>query len=339
MPNPTFAAQLGMQAASQATSGIFGLLMGNMENKRQLAQQERLQQLQIKGSKELSDYQLQQQMKLWEQTNYKAQMEQLEKAGLNPALLYGMSGGGGTTAAAAAGGMPTSTQPHKTPILESMGMGMQMQLMNAQRRDLEASAKLKEAQADKTSGVDTQEAQTRIQSMTQGIQNQKAQEALTWVQREIAQVQASVQRQTMQEAMETITNLAHKTYEEVRELRIENDLSTEQFKDKVKLLKMEIAQIAVHNALMNAQKENVNQDTKNKIQEILESQQRVQTMAGQLMIAWDKLSLDTNQQRINWETYLEDDSWNFLKDMLPTWLIPIGKGFRAERTPIKGFNR
>ena len=38
---------------------------------------------------------------MWNYTNYENQKKHLEAAGLNPALLYGMSGGGGATAAGA----------------------------------------------------------------------------------------------------------------------------------------------------------------------------------------------------------------------------------------------
>ena len=38
---------------------------------------------------------------MWDYTNYENQKKHLEAAGLNPALLYGMSGGGGATAAGA----------------------------------------------------------------------------------------------------------------------------------------------------------------------------------------------------------------------------------------------
>ena len=40
---------------------------------------------------------------MWDYTNYENQKRHLENAGLNPALLYGMSGGGGATAAGAQG--------------------------------------------------------------------------------------------------------------------------------------------------------------------------------------------------------------------------------------------
>ena len=37
---------------------------------------------------------------MWDYTNYENQKKHLEEAGLNPALLYGMSGGGGAAATA-----------------------------------------------------------------------------------------------------------------------------------------------------------------------------------------------------------------------------------------------
>ena len=43
------------------------------------------------------DYSYGKQMDMWNATNYPAQVEQLNKAGLNPALEYGMKGGGGVT--------------------------------------------------------------------------------------------------------------------------------------------------------------------------------------------------------------------------------------------------
>ena len=95
------AAELGMQAASQAASGLIGtgmgLLLEGHNDRRQLRQQEKLQNLEIKGSKELTDYNAAKQLEMWKATNYPAQIEQMKLAGLNPALAYGMGGGGGVT--------------------------------------------------------------------------------------------------------------------------------------------------------------------------------------------------------------------------------------------------
>ena len=51
--------------------------------------------MQVAGNKELMDLGHKQQMQMWEDTNYAAQREQLRKAGLNPAMIYGGGGEGG----------------------------------------------------------------------------------------------------------------------------------------------------------------------------------------------------------------------------------------------------
>ena len=40
---------------------------------------------------------------MWEKTNYDAQVEQMKKAGLSPALMYGQAGAGGGTVSGAQG--------------------------------------------------------------------------------------------------------------------------------------------------------------------------------------------------------------------------------------------
>lgn len=107
---------------------------------------------------------------MWDYTNYENQVAHLEAAGLNPALLYGQGGGGGATAAGgnatagsgqSAGGANTGApQAIKSQIIEGAGMGIQLGLMNAQKRNLEADAAKKEADAAKTAGVDTELAKT-----------------------------------------------------------------------------------------------------------------------------------------------------------------------------------
>lgn len=107
---------------------------------------------------------------MWNYTNYENQVAHLEAAGLNPALLYGQGGGGGATAAGgnaiagsgqSAGGANTgSPQAIKSQIIEGAGMGIQLGLMNAQKRKLEADAAKNEADAAKTAGVDTELAKT-----------------------------------------------------------------------------------------------------------------------------------------------------------------------------------
>lgn len=118
---------------------------------------------------------------MWDYTNYENQVAHLKAAGLNPALLYGQGGGGGATAAGGnaiagsgqpAGGANTSApQAIRSQIIEGAGMGIQLGLMNAQKRNLEADAAKKEAEATKTAGVDTELAKTAAKLNETRIEN------------------------------------------------------------------------------------------------------------------------------------------------------------------------
>ena len=93
---------LGTAGAGLLGAGM-GLALENHEDQRQIAQQQKLQDMQISGNIQMQDYNYQKQMEMWNNTNYPAQVQQLGKAGLNPALLYGKGGGGGATTGSGAG--------------------------------------------------------------------------------------------------------------------------------------------------------------------------------------------------------------------------------------------
>nr|DAF24304.1 MAG TPA: DNA pilot protein [Microviridae sp.] len=118
---------------------------------------------------------------MWNYTNYENQVAHMKAAGLNPALLYGNGGGGGATAAGGTampgqgtpGSAPGGAGPQaiKSQIIEGTGMGIQLGLMNAQKRNLEADAAKKEAEATKTAGVDTELAKTAAKLNETKIEN------------------------------------------------------------------------------------------------------------------------------------------------------------------------
>jgi len=81
------------------------------------------------------------QMDMWNKTNYEAQLKHMKKAGINPALMYGMGGGGGTTAGSQGGGSAAggnAVQMHPIDIAN-------LALVKAQRDNIEADTKNKEA--------------------------------------------------------------------------------------------------------------------------------------------------------------------------------------------------
>lgn len=98
--------------------------------------------MQMDYEKEMTKFQRDQQMKLWEDTNYKAQMEQMRKAGLNPGLMY--EGGG-------QGGQTTPAGGASADVPENDGMGLQMGAQSAmQAAAMKAQIDLTKAQTEKT---------------------------------------------------------------------------------------------------------------------------------------------------------------------------------------------
>ena len=80
---------------------------------------------------------------MWEKTNYAAQIEQMKKANLSPALMYGQAGAGGGTVSGAQG------QGSSQPTDRSIEMKLKGQEMGLQLANLASQIKLNESQANK----------------------------------------------------------------------------------------------------------------------------------------------------------------------------------------------
>ena len=114
--------------------------------------------IQLKNQQQLNKQGQQLQMQTWRDTNYGAQMDMMKDAGLNPALMYGMSGGGGATTGSQGGGSAQGGNSH-APM--DIGASVQASLMMAQASKLKAETKEIEAKTDKV-GQDISESQQRV---------------------------------------------------------------------------------------------------------------------------------------------------------------------------------
>ena len=108
----------------------------------------------------------------WDYTNTENQVKHLKNAGLNIGLMYGQSGAGGMGASGGAH-QASPEQPQGNPV----GMAIQVQQLEQQRRMNDAQIALAKAQAQKAgaeatkiSGVDTQEALKRIEGIASQIE-------------------------------------------------------------------------------------------------------------------------------------------------------------------------
>lgn len=147
--------------ADTAISAGMGLLLQGHNDRRQLRQQKKLQDLQIKGSKEMTDYNTEAsrkaQMQMWEDTNYKAQREQLNKAGMSVGLMYGGGGGGGATtgAGATAGNVTGAMAPTGGgEVMAMRQMSLNQKMQEAQIEATKAQTAKTEVETEKIGGVD-----------------------------------------------------------------------------------------------------------------------------------------------------------------------------------------
>lgn len=169
----TSAASAGMGFIGNTLSQAFGLSWSPQKameeqwkyNKNIMALQNQYQQQAAEKSQQYAkDY--------WDYTNAENQIKHLKNAGLNIGLMYGQSGAGGMGASGGAH-QASPEQPQGNPV----GMALQVQQLEQQRRMNDAQIALAEAQAEKAgaeatkiSGVDTQEALKRIEGIASQIE-------------------------------------------------------------------------------------------------------------------------------------------------------------------------
>ena len=185
--------------AQQAIGSLVGMGIGQnvakQNDQRQLQQQENLARLGLHMDKQRMDYQNEKQLEMWEKTNYKAQVDQMKKAGLSIGLMYGNGGGGGATTG---GNMPTSNVG-QAPVGGGEIMGMlQLRSQEAQIELMKAQAEKASAEANKTKGVDTKLGETQIENLTQGIENQKAIQELTKIQSRISNLELNLKEESFE---------------------------------------------------------------------------------------------------------------------------------------------
>ena len=118
---------------------------------KQREQQRKLTADQLRASKEMAKYQNDLAFDMWQKTNFSAQRAELEKAGLNPALMYAKGAGAGGQTVSSGGGAQGGIAG--TP---DSGMGLQIAQIASQIELTKAQARLANTQADKTSGIDTE---------------------------------------------------------------------------------------------------------------------------------------------------------------------------------------
>ncbi|AXH73567.1 MAG: DNA pilot protein [Microviridae sp.] len=294
--------EYGLQAANNVINTGMGLLLEGHNDNRQAEQQKRLQEIQIQGNKEMADYNMKNSLKMWEETSYKAQMEQMKKAGLNPALLYGQGGAGGATTAGAATGAGVSGGNAPQGGNEIMGLMM----MQAQIKNLEADTQKKEVEAEKTAGVDTELTKSSIENIAQGITESKAKTEVLQVDRDIKNVQWRIADATEQEVIRSIGLKMQQAAQTFDKMVRENSIGDETRITLINQAKQDLVQTSLQNLLIKA-------NTGKTEAEIKEISAKIAKMAADIQIAQSNLGIQEKNAetgRMQWETNQQNANTN-----------------------------
>lgn len=273
-----FLQELGMQAASDTQQGLLGIASGAINDRRQIKQQAKLNKLQ----REQMDYAQKLQLQMWLDTNYPAQMEQLKKAGLNPGLIYGMSGGGSATTGSQSAGSAANAPSGGGEITAMMGMGIQRQMLQAQKDLLESQTDLNKAEAENKRGVDRTLGETQVKDLLQGISNKQAQETLTRVQTRLTSLQAELQTMTLDDQANYIGWQAMKMQQELMQANNETYISNETLQTKVDLIRQELVNAYLDAAVKKSGIAVNEQQIKNMAQDLINSIREIEIKQGHL---------------------------------------------------------
>ena len=122
-----------------------GILTSGFNDQRQLEQQKKLMELQAQYDKEASQRNFENQLKLWDATNYPSQVAQMQKAGLSVGLMYKGGGQSGQIAADNTNRQaPTAANGGGMEIQQMMQLMLNNKMTEAQIENIKADTKGKE---------------------------------------------------------------------------------------------------------------------------------------------------------------------------------------------------
>lgn len=293
MPIPLAIQAMGMQAAGNVVNEGMGIAFQGIKNKQQRHQARHLQDLQLEAEATRNERNEAMALRMWEKTGYGGQVEQLKNAGLNPGLLYGMGGGGGGTTATPAG--TGSTAHAETAKSSGMGIesGMRLALLEAERKNIEADTKLKEVDATKRSGVDTEKATTEIAAIKQGITNAQITESILKWEDNIKRIDSNIAEQTQGDRMGQIVSMAEAAASTAEMIERDNSIEGATKEAKIQQIRAESIGAILRNGLTTAQINKTNAEIKQIAESIAQKWTELSQKGKELMLKglMDKLQM------------------------------------------------
>lgn len=297
-----------INAGASVGGGVLGMIGQKSRERRSVRNQMGLMEAQMHNQNQLNVNQYQRQKSLneqghklqkemWEYTNYPNQVKMMQEAGLNPALLYGQGGGGGTTVGSQSGGAAAggSASGGQAPMPMDIGSIIQATMAAAQIGKIKAETENIETDTNKKAGVDTDLAKAQIQSVTQGIENQKAQESLLKAEKIAKDLSNMIQGKSAEDQLDIIKWTGKKIESEAQQAANETYISSKTMEDKISLIKGQAIGQILQNELTKMNISKTDEETK--------------AIGIKLAQEWQKLS--QGQQQVDVSRFKEEIKANY----------------------------
>ena len=171
-----------LKMGSQLIGAGLGIGLSQYNDQRQIEQQDALSELQNKWDTVASNRNMQNQLELWNETNYPAQVQQMQKAGLNVAMMYKGGGQSGQIAADNTNRQaPTAANGGGMEIQQMQKLMLNNELTKAQIENINADTRGKDInnQNEGEGGINQQVKFANIDNLIANTTNTDAKTSLT----------------------------------------------------------------------------------------------------------------------------------------------------------------
>ena len=274
--------------ALMAGASIAGSYMNsNGAGSAQARQQERLNKVNMKASKEMWDY-----------TNYENQRKHIENAGLNVGLMYGSAGAPGSSAGAM-GAMASDEVSRGQLGLQKQQIGMQMARQVAELENIKSQTNKNNADAGKTAGIDTDVAKQGLAKLIAETTNEATKGRLMEIESDLKRIEVNIQGKSQDWIIRNIQYNAENAAETLAAALRANEIGDETKNDVIREIQAKSIGAALQNTLTKAITSSTYSDINLNNAKIKEITNTVQQKWDQLAINWKNLTVDQKNAETN----------------------------------------
>lgn len=267
----------------------FGIGEGR-QDRRQINQQKKLNQLGVDTYKQTLDLQKQKELDMLEATSWDWQLKKAKEAGLSTAWLMGKGGG---TQAQMGGSGPGMSIASAADAAATQNANTNNAMAMAQIQNIQANTAKTEAETSNITGVDKNLKEAQTKDLLQGVTNKQTINAIDEIEKRLKEIQEFESNLSRYGRLHQIEQAAKLIDKQLEIINNDATISSETKQSKINEIKQRAIGAALENALTKAK-------TAESKAKTAETNQNTEAIKQSIMQAWKELALKgraiTNQE-------------------------------------------